>query len=424
MEWIIFTWPTLCILAIALWVALRLNYGARGPNPGDPVYVVVNTTAWVLMVIGLVPAIVIAGASIVGLILLALAAVTAVEFIVERRAAQRRSICKLLALTIARGHQVESSALFFGESFRGVAGRAARRLVETMRNGVPIDAAILRNPKALPAEAPAYIAAGNTKAARAAALEELSQVERSPLAAVWRTTLERLTYLAIVTCVLIGIATFMMIAIVPQLNAIFVDFGLELPLMTRFVIHSSEFFMRYLAIPLTILAPWIIVGVMVTGVLYLADVSLLRPISDRILAARRTSDVLRILAIAAQERQPLNDVLSRIARVHPSALIRRRLGRAALAADHGGDWLQSLADARIVSQAEQALLQTAQKVGNIPWTLRAIAERRTARSTFRLSAMLQLLFPGAIILLATMIGVFVVAMFIPLVNLIHSLAKV
>src|SRR3712207_3356459 len=106
MEWFFYSWPTLIFLGLALRMALRLTYGARGPEPGDPIYVFVNTAAWVLLCLGIVPAIVGGTVIFVGGVLGILAVTTLVEMVIHQRLSQRQSMSKLLALILDRRQQI------------------------------------------------------------------------------------------------------------------------------------------------------------------------------------------------------------------------------------------------------------------------------------------------------------------------------
>ncbi len=421
MEWFLSSWPTLILLGLGLRIALRLNYGARGPEPNDPVYVLINISSWVLIGLGLAPAILGSLVTLFGVIILLLAAVALVEAATQRRAAQRRSNCALLALLVERGSQLESSVLLAGESTGSMVGRAAHQLFDTLQSGTPLAAAVVRHPRALPRDARAYLAAGTTRPAQLAALRELGRSEHGELAAVWQACIDRLSYLAAVVTVMIPVLTFLMVKIVPEFDKVFSDFDLELPRMTVAVVSLSYFVVDFLTPPLLLAFLVAVLLALATGICSLCDVSMWGWLTDRWLRRQRTAGVLRILAVAAENDQPLDVVLGRAATMHPSAPIRRSLSRAAEAVAAGADWRDALRNCRIVTEAERGLLFTAQQVGNLPWTLRTIADRRQRRAVYRLAAMLQVLYPAAILMLGAFIAFVVVALFIPLVKLIEGL---
>ncbi len=88
----------------------------------------------------------------------------------------------------------------------------------------------------------------------------------------------------------------------------------------------------------------------------------------------------------------------------------------------GGDWRDSLRDARFVSSAEQSLLKSAEAAGNLPWALRTVAARQEKRVVYRLAAAVQVLYPILIVMLGALVAFFVVSLFIPLVKLVEGLS--
>jgi type II secretory pathway component PulF len=423
MDEVAITWPTLLILGLVLRIGLRLHYGARGPEEGDPVFALVNTSGWVLIVLGAIPLIILCFISFIGIVIVLLAIATCIDYIVTLRSVRKKSAAALLALMLGRADRLSPAVAQAGQSVGGSVGRALKGLLRALEVGVPLDECVVRFPSALPQEAVAYLAAGETPGARAAALRELARAEGAAETALWRSGIDRLLYLSCVLFVLLAIVVFMMLKIVPSMHAIFDDFGLELPSATSIVLDASQFFMKYLTAPLLLLAPLIVAILVAVAVSQLAGVPIFRPLTDQLFRSRRTADVLLILSVSAQERQPLTRTLGRLADVYPSTVIRRQLARAAAAIHSGVDWRQALNQAGIVTSAETALLGTAGEVGNLPWVLRTIAERRKRLSIYRLTAAVQIFYPIAILMLAAVIGFFVVAMFVPLVDLIHGLVE-
>jgi type IV pilus assembly protein PilC len=423
MEWLLLSWPTLILLGLGLRMALRLTYGVRGPDDGDPVYDFLRITGWVLIILGLMPAIVGGFYSVAGIIILALAAATFIEVITQRRAAQKRSLCALLAIIVDRKQRLDASALFDSQALSGRVGKKARRLFGWLDAGMPLEEAVRKNPGALPREAVAYLAAGDTMHSHSAALRELSRADRGELATLWRSSVDRIAYLACVMTVMILILTFVMIKIVPQFQEIFSEFGLRLPAMTELAVFVSATFVRYFAPAVAFGLLGLVIGSGVVAICYLCDVPVLLPFSDRLFRGRRLADVLRILAVATEQRQPLPAVLDRVAQDYPSATIRSQLFPAVKAINGGMEWQDALYKARVVSKAELALLKTAERAGNLPWTFRQIATRRDKRAVYRLATALQIGYPILIILLGSIVGFFVISLFVPLVRLINGLSQ-
>jgi type IV pilus assembly protein PilC len=297
-----------------------------------------------------------------------------------------------------------------------------RRLLATVRGGSSLATAVAQNPSALPREAIAYVSAGETMQCEAAALKELSRNEHGELNTVWRTCIDRLSYLAAVLIVMAFVVTFVMIKIVPEFEQIFHEFELELPRLTQLAIAISYFFVNVLAVPIFLLGFVAVVAAIVVGLCYLFDYPAMAWLGDRIFRGRRTADVLRILAIAIEHRQPLDGVLVRLRRVYPARSVRRALQQAHAVVASGADWRDALARYRLVTPAEQGLLKTAERAGNLPWVLRTIAARNDRRAVYRLSAAVQVIYPLVILVLGILVAFFVVALFVPLVKLIEGLS--
>jgi type IV pilus assembly protein PilC len=421
MDLLLYSWPTLILLGLGLRMSLRLTYGARGPEPDDPIFVFLNTNSWVLIGLGLAPAVLGGMITIVGGLFGLLAASTFVEAMVQRRLAQRRSMCTMLALLAERGQQLDSSVLLAGQEMRGIAGRAAAKLLRAMGKGTPMFEAIAAYPRALPPEAIAYVAAGQTNSSQAAALRELSRTEQSELATVWRACIDRLSYLAFVVMTMVVVISFLMIRIVPEFEKIFEEFDLELPRLSIAAVRFSMVYVEYLGIPIVVGLGVLLLGAVVVGLCYLWDMPVLRPWGDLLFRGRPGAHVLRILAVATEQRQSLALAMHKVSQVYPSMPVRGQLGRASEAVNAGLDWREALRKARMITVAEQALLTSAERAGNLPWALRQIAFRREKRAIYLLATALQILYPAAILFLGAFVAFYVVALFVPLVNLVRSL---
>ena len=69
-----------------------------------------------------------------------------------------------------------------------------------------------------------------------------------------------------------------------------------------------------------------------------------------------------------------------------------------------------------------ALIEAAQRVGNLPWALREIADVREKRYIFRVDTLVQLFRPVPIIAIGLFVGWVCVAMFMPVVKLVNDLS--
>ena len=139
--------------------------------------------------------------------------------------------------------------------------------------------------------------------------------------------------------------------------------------------------------------------------------------------ARRydTAAILDALALVAESQRPMTEGLTTLARTYPSYAIRRRLQLAWEDVTAGADWREALLARQLINRADFAVLGAASRVGNLGWALGELADSSRRRLTYRLHALVQVLFPLAIGLVGLTVMFFVVGLFMPLVALIQNL---
>ncbi|MGW8256393.1 MAG: type II secretion system F family protein, partial [Thermoguttaceae bacterium] len=92
--------------------------------------------------------------------------------------------------------------------------------------------------------------------------------------------------------------------------------------------------------------------------------------------------------------------------------------------DQGVSWSDSLRRRRLIQSVDQAVLQAAERVGNLPWALRETADSNRRRMAYRLNAIMQLAFPPIILCLGAAVMVVILAFFYPLIYLIYGLVNI
>lgn len=242
---------------------------------------------------------------------------------------------------------------------------------------------------------------------------------------VWGLT-RRYSYLAWVTLLMIGIVTFIFVAIVPAFEAIFDDFGLELPAISRSLIGLYQLPFAGLLVSLV----WFKLTLLaflsfVVMLCYAFDRPVLASLYDNLFSAWRRADVLRLLANVIDNRMPLQDAIARLAQGtprYPVRFIAHGLRQCHEEIEDGVDWLTSLQRADLIGPVDRDLLRAAQAAGNTPWALRSIADRRVAHAAFHWEAWQQIGFTFAIVSFGLFVAWICIALFVPLVKLIDGLA--
>jgi len=310
----------------------------------------------------------------------------------------------------------------FAAERSGLFARSSRRLGEMVAAGVPLPTALDLSPWLLPAEARSRIRVGHDVGALATALRDAIAV-RERHDTFWSAAMGKLFYIALVLLVMLQVLAFIMLEIVPEFSQIFGEFGIQLPRLTQWLIGISYGISTYWYVILFPLALGIglplLYGVLRSMELTGPGLPGLQWLERRL----TTATVLENLAVAVERDRPMPEAIERLTAAYPSVVIRRKLMRALERVNSGADWVESLAAVKLLGKPEVAVLQAAQRVGNVAWALREMADSNRRRHAYRMQLWLQILFPLSILALGALVGFAVVSLFVPLIPLIMSVVK-
>lgn len=429
MEQILYASLILLAFGVSLRMSLRLLYGARGPQVGDPIHQVVNAGSWALTIIPLAVFIV-AGTTWLSWFVLAIAAFSGLELILARREMQRRSAWDLITESLGSPQPASQTWHEHEGRFTGIVGRSFRSLVASLARGTDLKTAIGRHRRALPEEAQAYAAidaisiADQSLGNGGRSIQQTRTVD-SKLNATGQQLYQRFTYLSTVLVVMLGVLTFLILKIVPSYQAIFDDFELQLPNVTVLLISiCNTFAVGAAATILSLVIGALLLYGLITGILYLCDIHVLRPITDRLFFSKHRTLVLRLFAIAAQRGQSFQTLLQQLAEGetrYPSRYTVRRLRVVNKLIASGAEWKQALQAMSFLKRADIPMLETAQQAGNLPWVLNLLADKKTRSMLFRWAALERIVFPLVVVLIGLVVLFICVALFLPLVELINGL---
>ena len=306
---------------------------------------------------------------------------------------------------------------FSGQS-RGMFQLWTASLAELLRQGVSLPDAIESLPRLASRPSTLLIRMGYESGDLPAGLREATAARSSRLATAQDFWI-RIAYLVGVLFVAQSIVGFIMYFIVPKIEAIFKDFGIDLPEMTIFVIRMSHFLVEYawiVFLPATALIaymPFYLFGASDAGF----------PLVDRLFPRRHTILILRALAVVVESGRPIGPAFRAMAQWYPTSWVRRRIEKAAEYAEQGVDWPETLESLGLLGRAEAGVLQAASRAGNLPWALRELSESGERRRAYRLQVWSQLLFVLTILAVGLMVFLISVAFFMPLTTLIMRLAR-
>ena len=339
--------------------------------------------------------------------------------LVRRRASEQFALLKVMALASEKRMPLSQGIAAFADLCTGSTRRQSRAMAYLLESGVPLPQALASVPGLLPPSAVVLACVGWNEGALAASLAEAvdaSETRRLTHAGF----LPKLGYLAATVVFLQNVVAFYLYYIAPKFELIFMDFGINLPEVTRTLFHIGQlatnnfFFLLLIPLELAIL--------LYVPFSYFGWIRWELPLLDFWFRRRETAAVLRSLSIGAEAGRPLSSTIDLLSRFYPRNWVRASLLRTHAAIETGTAWPEALRKQGIVSRGEAAVLDSARRAGNLPWALRMVGDGQERRMGYRLQAFAQASFPVIVVMMGLIVGFIAVAFFYPLVTLIEKLS--
>lgn len=414
------------VAGFALRMATSIMYGVRGPARGDATYAILRVVSWVLiggplLVWSVLPLIVPRMGATFCLLLWVILGFAVVDAVRSSREMYRRMNAKLLAIALREGQLSQINELMDKLGGGWFVGESALGLSRDLARGVPLYESVAHHRSALPRIAPAYAAVGTLASAEPEALDEASRPDDSGVAAAWRNWVDYVAYgIAMLLAIGALLSTFG-IYIIPQFHEIFYEFGLELPPATAVLVNLSEnnMWVWWLGF-LLILA--VLVTILVIGVMYLFDMRPIGRLTDRVFRAGHLAHVLRMVALGIEHRVELPRLFYALSVTYPVASLRSRIASCYTDVSIGRALPGVMETHGLVTRNEMGLIETAAKVGNLPWSLRQIAARKESQMVAWMTVLSRIAYPVIVLGIALVVAFIVISLFIPLVKLVEGLS--
>lgn len=337
------------------------------------------------------------------------------------QAARQTTLLWTLAVAVEKQLPLVPFLDALADEATGKWGWTLRGLAGFLNSGSSIPDALEAIPGLLPAETVAAIRIGAQSGRLAPALRESAARYSKRYESAPPVEGSEIGYLCGLLFAMLTVVTFVMYWIIPKYKAIFEGFDTRLPELTIAVVEVADFAAGH----------WYLVvlfAMAIAGVLRIA----LQLAAWRagaigapqwltwLLPRLQTPLLLRSLGLAVDGGHPLPGALAVLTERHPDIAFRRRLAQVEESVALGADCWQGLYAVGLLRRGEVAVLDAAQRVGNLGWALRGIADSVERRSEQRLRILRELLRPVGLLMAGTVVAFFVIGMFLPLVKLISN----
>ncbi len=320
---------------------------------------------------------------------------------------------------------LRSLKILEGQCKPGILKNSLGEVVEDIESGSTLSEAMAKHPKAFDRLYCNMVKAGEAGGALEAILQRLADFKEKSQS-LKRRIKSAMVYPVVVIFVAILIVGFIMYWIVPKFEEIFIDFGVDLPMMTVYLIKASNYVVEYWwTAPVFPALFWVFIKLLYrnkTGA-YIGDrIKLMIPVMGTILEKSTVSRTCRTLGTLVQSGVPILESLHIVRDTAGNAVFERAFSRIYDSIREGETIAQPLKESRIVDDIVVNMIDVGEETGDLDTMLMKIADNYDEEVEAAVETLVSLLEPIMIVVLGGIIGFIVIALFLPLVKLISELS--
>jgi type II secretory pathway component PulF len=234
-----------------------------------------------------------------------------------------------------------------------------------------------------------------------------------------------LIYPAMVVCVGIGLIIFFMTFMMPKFILIFNGFNVELPMVTKILINTSQWMEKYWwLIPPIVLLLFVLFKrfqATATGRRKIDEFKMKAPVVGKVVRLNLFGQFARTLGTLLHNGVPVLTALKITEEVLPNVIIKEAVAKTREAVTDGKTLAQPIAHCKIFPQLMVDLVRIGEETGDVPGALNNIADTYESEMSIQLRLMTQLIEPLLIICMAVIVGFLLLSIFLPLFKLISSI---
>jgi type IV pilus assembly protein PilC len=320
---------------------------------------------------------------------------------------------------------LRSLKILEGQCKPGVLKNSLGDVVEDIESGLTLSEAFAKHPKAFDRLYCNMVRAGEAGGALEAILQRLADFKEKSQS-LKRKIKGAMVYPIVVITVAVTIVGFILYFIIPKFEAIFEDFGVDLPKMTVVLISASKFVVEYA--PACIAAPFvmfIIIKLLYKTKIgsYVLDWIVLRiPVMGQIAGKSTVARTMRTLGTLVTSGVPILESIAIVRETADNAVFERCFERIYDSIREGETISVPLKQSRLVDDIVVNMIDVGEETGDLDTMLNKIADNYDEEVEVLVETLMSLLEPLMIVVLGGIVGFIVIALFLPLVQLISKLS--
>ncbi len=320
---------------------------------------------------------------------------------------------------------LRSLKILENQSKPGVLKNSLMDVIEDIESGSTLSEAMAKHPKAFDRLYCNMVKAGEAGGALEVILQRLADFKEKSQT-LKRRVKGAMVYPIVVILVATCIVGFILYFIIPKFKAIFADFGVDLPAMTVFLLTASDFIIqKFWVVLITPIVIWILIKLLYrnrTGAYILDRLWLMIPVMGTIIEKSTVARTMRTLGTLVQSGVPILESLLIVRDTAENAVFERAFTRIYESIREGETIAQPLRESRIVDDIVVNMIDVGEETGDLDTMLNKIADNYEEEVEVLVESLVSLLEPIMIVILGGIIGFIVIALFMPLIQLISKLS--
>jgi type IV pilus assembly protein PilC len=230
-----------------------------------------------------------------------------------------------------------------------------------------------------------------------------------------------MVYPAIIALVAVAAVFVLMTVVVPTFTKIFEDAGMELPFLTRFLVSASKFFVAYWYLVLAAL-----VGLVVGSKKYYASPAgrktvdkllfgliVIGPVIKKVVAARFT----RTLATLLDSGVLITGALEIVEQAVGNSVVAAALAKTRVSVTKGAGVAGPLAATKVLPLMVTQMVAVGEETGELSKMLNNVADFYEKEAAYAIEGLTTMIEPAVIVLMGAIVGVVVMAIYIPMFDM-------
>ncbi|MCC7418714.1 MAG: type II secretion system F family protein [Planctomycetaceae bacterium] len=320
---------------------------------------------------------------------------------------------------------LRSLRILEGQARPGPLKNSLINVIEDIEGGATLSEAMARQPKAFDNLYVNMVKAGEAGGALEVILQRLAEFKEKAQS-LKRKVQGAMIYPCAVITVATAIVTFIMVSIIPKFKKIFDDFGTKLPAMTEMLIATSDFISSYFylipAIPIGFMLLIKIIRKNKTGDYIVDKIFLKIPLLGKIKEKATVARTARTLGTLIASGVPILEAILIARDTAGSAVFARAFDNIYAAIREGESMAVPLKEARIVDDIVVNMVDVGEETGALDQMLYKVADVYDEEVEVLVEALVNLLEPLMVVILGLIVGFIVIALFMPLIQLLNDLS--